>query len=129
MVFSQILTSVANMRQKENFCFLYVIKHCPKDIYRTIMNKVLHKHLYNRTICPLSLLIIGNFQIWIFENIVNKTFTWEIFRVKEKMWSEKKDIENTRIHNHLIDPLQHLVAEGGSWRELADKKQRKHNEL
>ena len=44
------------------------------------------------------------------------------------MWHEKKDIENPRIHSYLIDPLQHLVAEGGLRRELADKKQRKYNE-
>ena len=45
----------------ENFCFANVMKHCPKDISRTMMNKVLHKHLYNRTIHPLFLIIIGNF--------------------------------------------------------------------
>ena len=45
----------------EDFCFGYVMKHCPKDISRTIMNTVLCKHLYNRIIRPLSLLIIGNF--------------------------------------------------------------------
>ena len=43
------------------------------------------------------------------------------------MWNEKKDIENTRIHSYLIDPSQHLVAEGGLQRELAHKKQRKYN--
>ena len=45
----------------KNFCFAYVMKHCPKDISRTIMNKVLYKNLCNRIIRPLSLLIIGNF--------------------------------------------------------------------
>ena len=45
------------------------------------------------------------------------------------MWNEKKDIENIRIHSCLIDPLQHLVAEGGLRRKLADKKQRKYNEV
>ena len=41
----------------KNFCFAYVMKHCPKDISRTLMNKVFYKHLYNRIKRPWSLLI------------------------------------------------------------------------
>ena len=55
---------------------------------------------------------------------------WEIFWVKKwEMWNEKKDIGNIRIHSYLIDPLQHLIAECGLRRKLADKKQRKYNEV
>ena len=31
------------LRICESFCFAYVTKDCPKDISRTVMNKVLHK--------------------------------------------------------------------------------------
>ena len=48
---------------------------------------------------------------------------------KNKMWSEKKDIKNTRIHSYLIDPSQHLITEDGLRRELSDKKQRNKNEV
>ena len=45
----------------ENFGFTYVIKHCLKKISGAMMNKVLHKHLYIRTMRPLFLHKIGNF--------------------------------------------------------------------
>ena len=76
----------------ENFCFAYLMKHCPKDISRTIMNKVLYKHLHNRIIRPLALLIIGNFQIWTFENIVNKIYMCERFSERgNKMRNVKRE--------------------------------------
>ena len=60
------------------------MKHCPKDISKTIMNKVLYKHPYIRIIRPLLLLITGNFYIWTFKNIVNKIYMWKIFKIRIK---------------------------------------------